>query len=712
MRAVVFMTLLTVCATGRTAGQQPDLPDSALFRLSRITVNAVRTPTSAFAVPLAVTVVNRQALEDRNGFRLDEAFEAVPGVLAQSRYGTSDVRIVIRGFGARGAGDRSNAGTTRGIRILQDGFPETEPDGRTAFDLVDLSALQGVEVIRSNASALWGNAAGGLINFVSAPAFQRPFASYEQNLGGFGLKRELAQAGAQLGDSKLAVSVIRTDYDGWRQNSSSDRSLINVGLAAPLGDDTDLRLHVLAADNSFEIPGPLSQAAFESDPRQANATYLQRRERRRNRIGRVGTAIEHRFTEGQSISGALYVNPKYLQRSERGTFRDFTRYHIGGNLVFRDQRTLSPSVGSTLTIGTDEAYQDGAILFYRLTPQGERDSTLTTDKREGANNFGVFAQEQLSFGEHLEITLGARYDNITYYADDYFNPRLNAQRSFTRVTPKLGLLYRPSSDHSFYANVGGGVEAPAGNETDPVQTFGTDTITALNPLLEPIRSTTFEVGTKQLTSTSGFVRAISYDAAVYLTNVTNEIVPYRGGRFYFTAAKARRMGAELGLDIETTARVSLATALALSDNRYREYQVDSVHYNLSLARHYADYSDNKVVGVPDFFGSATVRYSPRQLEAIEVGVGVQHVGEFFADDANVVAVPDYSLFSASLGLRRPLRLTDAIDVRGFVRIENLTDENYVASAFLNPDVVGGVPLAFEPGMPRHVFVSLSLGLRR
>jgi hypothetical protein len=52
---------------------------------SRITVSAARTPTSAFAVPLAVTVVSRQALEERNGFRLDEAFEAVPRSPAMSR---------------------------------------------------------------------------------------------------------------------------------------------------------------------------------------------------------------------------------------------------------------------------------------------------------------------------------------------------------------------------------------------------------------------------------------------------------------------------------------------------------------------------------------------------------------------------------------------------------------------------------------------------
>jgi hypothetical protein len=43
-----------------------------------------------------------------------------------------------------------------------------------------------------------------------------------------------------------------------------------------------------------------------------------------------------------------------------------------------------------------------------------------------------------------------------------------------------------------------------------------------------------------------------------------------------------------------------------------------------------------------------------------------------------------------------------------VTVQNLSDKRYIGSAFLNPDVVGGVPVAFEPGLPRQVLVTLSL----
>jgi iron complex outermembrane recepter protein len=704
---IVAAALLSLTATLASAQQQ-----DTVIRLPQIVVQATRSPLRVLDAPLAVSIIRKSEFQDANGHRIDAALRAVPGVLAQSRYGGSDIRIVIRGFGARGAGDRSNAGTTRGVRILQDGFPETEPDGRTSMDLIDLAAIEQVEVVRSNASALWGNAAGGLVNFNSIPSFDASFVRFRQAIGGFGLNRQVAELGSVIGSGRIAVTVANTTTDGWRQNSQGERLLANIGVVAPLSERTQLRASLVGADNKFNIPGPLTMTQYDTDASLANATYFQRRERRWNRIGRLGVELTHGLSEATSISGMAFVNPKYLQRSERGTYRDFTRYHIGGNAIMQNSHSLGSTLKGHLTAGADEAYQDGAILFYGLTSTGERATDLRDNKREGANNIGAFLEERLSFGERFDLTLGARYDNITYYADSFINPTLNDEKSFKRLTPKVGVVYKYSPDHSFYANLGGGVEAPAGNETDPASTFGQDLVTALNPLLEPIRSTTLEVGTKHVKAyTSGLLRELSYDLALYQTNVTNEIVPYRGGRFYFTAGKAERRGAELGLRAHTAPGFGLTTAFTFSDNRYREYVVDSVHYGKAGAT--ADYSDNKIVGVPDRFFTVAAEYVPTFFNTMGFELELQNVGDFFADDANTVTVPGYSLFNATASLRRPVRLgSSGLGVRGFVRFENIADKKYIGSAFLNPDVVSGVPVAFEPGLPRHVVVSLSLSWQR
>lgn len=694
--------------------QQPPVSDTTRQQLPAVTVVGTRTERSTFALPLAVTVLSQEKLQNLSGTGLDQALTRIPGVLAQSRYGAGDVRITIRGFGARGAGDRSNAGTSRGIRVLTDGIPETEPDGRTSFDFVDLASAEGVEVIRSNASAVWGNAAGGVINISTVPSYRSRFFTAEQMGGSFGLLKSVLNGGTTFGSSKGYFAYTNTSLDGWRDHSSQRRTLLNLGLQGPLGDRTKLGLFVSGTNNLLHIPGPLTLAELKANPEQANPTYAQRDERRYNRLMRVGMKLDHQLGASNEISGMLFVNPKYLQRSERGTFRDFTRYHGGGNLVYRNKSTLGASTRSLLSVGIDEAYQDGAILFYSLSPTNGRGSTLRDNKREGANNLGIFVQEELSFTDQLGIILGARYDDIEYHSESFIDPRLNDTKSFRRVTPKFGAVYRMTPLHSFYANVGGGVEAPAGNETDPAGTFGQDTILAINPLLDPIRSTTYEVGTKEIITFGSIASrtALSYDLALYTTDVRNEIIPYRGGRFYFTAGKVRRSGVELGVDIDAPKGFSLNTAFTYSHNEYREYLVDSVHYDVSKANRFANFAGNEVAGVPDYYYSASLGYAPPALSMVDMNVGVQGVSDFWADDANAVQVPSYNIVNATLALNRPVKLSRNFGVRGFVAVNNLADRKYVASAFINPDVVNGVPVAFEPGLPRNFVVSLSLGWLR
>lgn len=703
---------VSLMLVGETEAQdKPAVQDSA-YVLPGLSVTTARHAASPMALPLALTRINARDWQGSRGFGLEDAISNVPGVLAQSRYGTSDIRLVIRGFGARGAGDRSNAGTTRGIRVLLDGFPETEPDGRTSFDGIDLASASAIEVIRSNVSSLYGNAAGGVVSISTLPQFDRPFGEFEFESGKFGLLRLIARAGTMWGESQLAGTVVRTDFDGWRAHANAERTLANVAMSATLDDRTRLGLYAMAASNQFRIPGPLSQAQVDADPRQANAVYQSRDERRFNRVGRLGATVEHGMGRVGDLSASAFITPKFLQRSERGTFRDFTRYHVGGNMVYSKSGALSGSTTGRLLAGVDEAYQDGTILFYGLTPQGTRAGDLRDNKREGANNLGVFAESELGLGERIGLTIGARYDRITYYSQNFIDSRLDATKAYSRVTPKAAVNYRLSPTHSLYANLGGGVEVPAGNETDPASTFGQpDPVTGLNPLLDLIRSNTFEVGTKQLIlPSSGWVSDVSYDLALYRTIVKDDVIPYRGGRFYLNAAQTSRTGAELGLTARTRGGLSLSTALTLSHNKYDEYVVDSIHYNLPPG-HLADFSGNKMIGVPDVMYNVTVGYSPAGLHGMRLSLGAQGNGKYWADDANTVNVPGYTLWNASVALDEPLKLGRAFGVRGYVTVNNLADKRHIGSAFLNPDVVGGVPVAFEPGMPRTVIVGAAVGWR-
>ncbi len=693
-----------------TATAQTTAQDTLGRMLPEITVTATRMEEQIIRIPLAVSVITKERLVGIKGYGLDEALSMVPGVLAQSRAGNQDIRITIRGYGARGAGDRSNSGTSRGVRILLDGLPETEPDGRTSFDHIDLSLAGRIDVVRSNASSVYGNAAGGVLNISTIPSYGSSFLSLGSTAGSFGFRKIVAQAGGQLSEGIVYANASNTDFDGWREHSESHRFVANVGLLSALDSKTEIELHAVAASNAFHIPGPLTQAQFDSLPSMSNPTYLQRDERRFNRTGRLGMILRHRLDSTVQFSGSLYVNPKYLQRSERNTFRDFTRYHIGGNAMAHARQYFS-GWNNLVQVGMDEAYQDGSIVFHTLSSTNERGDTLRDNKREGANNFGVFIHDEVAIGNDLRVFVGARYDNATYYSENYVDPTLGLQsRDFEHVTPKLGISYLLSPNHSIYANIGGGVEIPAGNETDPAGTYGQDTVYLINPLLDPITSTTYELGTKHMVHIgSDVLSTISYDAAVYMISVKNDIIPYRGGRFYFTAGETSRTGFEFGTSLGFQGGVSLQAAFTYANNRYVDYTIDSAHYGKAGAS--ADYNDNKAAGLPDVFASAALRYDMPFLAPLYVEAGMQHVGEYFVDDANTYSVPSYSLFNASIGLREPLALAGGVAVQAALSVNNLTDEQYAASAFINPDLSGGRPVFLEPGLPRNFTFSISLMYR-
>lgn len=687
-------------------GQTPTTKDSTA-NLPTVTVTASRYARSLFETPLSLTHVASDQWRGGSGLGLDQALTFVPGVIAQSRSGGSDIRLVIRGFGARGAGDRSNAGTARGVRVLLDGIPETEPDGRTSLDGIDLATTASIDVIRSNASATYGNAAGGVVSVSTMPDFDHPYQRAEAATGAFGLNRYVLAGGMPFGPARVHWTATQSDFDGWRANSQSTRSLVNAGLQTTLGDATHLTVALYATHDQFFIPGPLTQAQVDADPSQANPTYFARRERRDNRVGRIGVTLEHQLSARQAVSTMFYVQPKFLHRSERGTFRDFTRLHLGGTSMYRATASFSPRVSGTFTAGLDLANQDGTIQFYGLTANATRGTDLRDNKREGATNLGVFVTEDFTIGPKVGLSVGARYDDITYDYKSNIQPKLNDIKRFTRVTPKVGLNYRVSPTHSLYASVGGGIEAPAGNETDPASTFGQDTVTALNPLLDAIRSTTYEVGTRQLLLRSqGLLREVSYDVVGYFTAVTNEIVPYRGGRFYFTAGKVHRRGFEVGANAHFAHGWNAIGAVTTSNNTYETYVVDSVHYG--KPGRYADFAGNQVIGVPKITFNGSVSWAPAMAHGVRVQAGFQHTGRYFADDANTVKVPGSTVFSAGLHTDRVLEIADGIGLRGSVTLQNLTDRRFIASAFLNPDVVGGVPVAFEPGLPRQLIVTLSL----
>ncbi len=322
--------------------------DSAKYRADTVLVMVGRVSEDVREIPLSITVVPLVSLQTQRGFGLDQALTLVPGVVAQSRTGGNDVRIQVRGFGARGSGQRSNAGTSRGVRFYQDGIPETEPDGRTSFDLLNMVHVSRIEVVRSNASALWGNASGGVVMLSSVPTTKAPFIDASTSFGSFGFLQNSLLANATVGDGQAYISLNNTSMDGWREHSSSSLAQGTIGFVLHPTSRTNVGIFGTGASNVYRIPGALTKEQFNSNPQQAQTdptvydpTYTTRDEFRNNKLGRIGVTFDHGFDNSNGVMGSAYTQSKALERSERNTWRDFSRFHTGGNLVYRNINTFN-----------------------------------------------------------------------------------------------------------------------------------------------------------------------------------------------------------------------------------------------------------------------------------------------------------------------------------------------------------------------------------
>lgn len=709
---------LLLCVVGLAQAQQPTPPDtSRVVQKPEIIVTSTRTMEPLTKVPMAISTVTSDAFQTGRRYELKDALWGVPGVLTQARSGHTDLRITIRGYGARGAGNRSNAGNMRGIRVLVDGIPETEPDGRTSLDLVNLDAVSHLEVLRSNSSTLYGSASGGVISLFTNLDFAEPFAETKNVVGSFNFMRNTVSAGTIAGNTRIFASVSNTTYGNdtnrtYRDHSGASQLLATFGLRSQLDASTKLGVYASATSNLFRFPGPLTFAQFEADLSQANSTFVRQDERRWNRQGKVGITLDHDFNGGHSLGGSVFLQPKVLERSERNSYRDFNRYGVGGQAQYRWETNFGEAVASRFTAGFDQQYQDGTVLFYNLRAGGSRGQTLSQNKQEGALTLGGYAEETVTLNDQWTIKVGGRYDHIRYFFRNFFDSlssiRSPQEKVFKKFTPKAGISYKLAEGYSIYGTIGGGVEAPAYNEVDPppdslIRARGgeIDTVNRdFNPLLEPTNSTSFEIGTRGVVGFDGPLSYVSYDVAAYMIQIKNDLVPWSGGRYYFTAAETERTGLEVGLSAGTNFGLMLQSAMTFGSNKYDKYE------NLL-----GKFDGNDQAGLPGMYGNARLRYTASFGAYIEGGL--EFVGEYYADDRNDKKTdgspdttvnslaPGYSLLGVAAGWKGEVG-PFGLDL--YAAINNLADTKYISSVFIN----GENNQYFEPGMPRNIVVGVGI----
>ncbi len=703
MRYVALICAAFVClpmAAQTESGEDPDT--TKVYYIDEVTTTGTRTAKRIIDVPYSVDVIDNVQYKFDKKVSSTDVLGTIPGLFLQNRYGNHDVRFSIRGFGSR-----SNSGI-RGVRILLDDIPESEPDGQTRIEAIDFQSIGTIEIVKGNSSSLYTNAPGGVVNFINDIAFPRTHATAFSQFGSFGMTSSGLKTGLRGDDQRFLATYNYHSSRGYREHSEDFWHIFNtVTEIRPTGAS---RLAVLGyyVDGLIRLPGSLTRAQFDEDPFQANARDAGRDAKRITKKGRLGLRYTAELGSADNeLEVTGYGTMKYFERTAR-TYRFINRSGVGATTRFIHRNRIFDRPFE-VSAGVDLFNQYGPVEEYPNI-SGSKGEPLISLTNEVISNVGAYFQTSLGLIENkLDFLFTGRFDNVVFQAEDQNLAVRNSIRRFDGFTPKMGLTFKITPMIAAYTSAGFSFDSPAANELDNYPT-SSNPVLLLNPDLQAQESRNFELGVKGnlVSQDAAFLPIAYFEVTFFNSKIEQEIVPFEvfGEVFYRNAAVTNRSGIEVGVDLDIVHGLKWKTAYTFSGFTYDEYAARTVDFDTSgnLISTDASFAGNEVPSVPKHNFSTALSYEfPLSERATGFVKGTcQSVSGMYTDDANSERSDGYVLFGTNAGVDVTLGRLNLLVAGG---MNNIMDKTYVA--FIN--INSAAKEFYEAGEPRNYYGSINLG---
>ena len=680
------------------------LAENATCQADPLVVTGSRYQASGWQLPFSVNRIDaEQATLGKPGVNLSEALGSVPGLVVQNRQNyAQDLQISSRGFGAR------SAFGIRGIKLLADGVPLSNPDGQGQAATFDLDTLERIEVLRGPFASVYGSNSGGVIQLFSRDGEGAPRVSVDSSQAAYGTSR--SRIAAEGGNDKAGFIINRSHFetDGYRDHSGAILDKTFAKLTLYPDDVSKLSLSFSELDqNDTQDPQGLTWGEVKTDRRAASSNALKFNTRKTVDHRQFGLNYERSFAAGtwqstlysgtrrviqyQSIPKNNQLPPRDPDRKSSGGVIDFERrFHGIGN------RWIQPfELGSsllTVTTGLDYDYsRDDRQGFENFVGDtfGVK-GALRRDERNEVTSLSPYIQGAWQLGK-LDLQAGLRHSEVKFEVDDHFIQGNNLDDSgsvtYRELTPTLGASYALLPDLNIYVSWGKGVETPTLNElsySGPNNSFGFD--------LKPATSEQIEIGLKaRLGDTSNL------QVALFQIDTDDELVvaSAQGGRNSFqNAAQTRRRGLELSVEshLSETLRANLAYT-----------HIDATYSKDFTSRNQLVESGKHMPGIPTNTLYGELAWKP--VDWFSTAVEGLYRSKLYVEDRNIdKAAPSYALFNWQARFEQK---AGALTFNQVLRIDNLFDREYIGSV-----IVGDTNQRYyEPGPERAWYVGAGVQYR-
>lgn len=683
MKPFSFVTLsflLVSAARAQTPSPQP--ADSSPVPIERVDVTADRAkpltvPSLDEArIDLARTPGGTEVIDfDRyargRANTVNDLFALSPGIVAQSRFGSDEARLSIRGSGLQ----RTFHG--RGLRILQDGVPLNLADGGFDMQAFEPLAAAYVNVWRgANALAYGASTLGGAIDFVSRTG-RDSGATLRVEAGSFGYLRAFVAGGASSGAHDAYAAFTRTEQEGFRAHARQKNARLLANTGWRLDDRIESRLYITAATTDSELPGSLFQSEVKNSPRLANPLTAAQNQKRDFNLLRLASKTTARF--GATVWDASFA----------WTYKDLD--HPISPVVDQlsnDQLAAVTATSVGQLAGRPNRLKGGLMWTHNdvhasnyLNLGGAR-GVLTAQADNLATNTELWIEDQLSLSSTFTLVVGSTFA---------WNRRVNRQKigglgSYTRtydnVSPKLGFRWDAASSLQFFGNVSGSFEPPSFSETG-----------ALAAPNRAQKARSLELGTR------GQHGALRWDATVYTAQLRDEFLSLNEANGLplgtINAPHTRHTGIELAGELDLFGQAFTAN----STSAHRLVLRGAWTYGRFTFDDHPVYRDRTLAGFPPHtvrgeltWENAAGWYAGPTVEWIPQRAPVDFANTLFADP--------YAIYGFRLGQRTQHGLS------WFAEIRNAFDRHYAATTGVVADARGLDARQFLPGETRSFYAGL------
>lgn len=664
----VFLTISHVGFKGKEVSLSPGnwqtiILEPLTTELNSVEVEGFLGRTNLSEQAGAISTLNPGQIRAYDPTSLVQSVNSLPGIRFEER-AIASYRISIRGSSVR-----SPFGV-RNVKIYWNGIPITEPGGNTFINLLDLTNISSLEVIKGPAGNIYGAGTGGVIKLKSTAIGELQNSIQIANTtGSFGLVKSDLQLNQTNKRSSLTIKAALQKSDGYREHNAMNRKNLEMDALLFTGTHQTISASLFYSNLFYEIPGALNPTQREQNRKQARPGSIEKNASIDNQYWLIKLGQELEWGNGWKSKMSVFSS---ILDFENPFILDYKRdkQKIYGGRLEADKSLNIVGKDASLIFGAE--FQNSAFDGKNFgNVMGHADTINFHDKIDSRESI-LFASLNLEPLRNLFVTAGISRNTLSYNIDRVVDKVNNNPQRFNKEfetvwSPRVAVSQKLNKDFSVHFSISQGFSPPTTTEVRTNEG-------SINRAIQPEKGTNYEWNLRGKL----FKSRLSLDLAVFRLDLKESISSYtneNGVVLFRNAGQNKQVGFETQLSADwinnpkgAIKRFNTTLAYTIHDFMYENYVNDG-----------DDFSGNALPG--------TAKNVANLGFHLELNTGISmHLTYHYSDpiplnDSNNVYSRPYNLWNFKYNYE--LGLTKKLGLAIFAGVNNLFNVDYSLGNDLN-----------------------------